>query len=63
VKASPDINAAIGTAAPTSLSIPFDSARLRGMTPAERRILLGRLARLLLEAAGGGAGKGDDDQR
>jgi len=38
------------------LSIPFDSARLRGMTPAEPRISLARLASLLLEAAGIAAG-------
>ena len=48
--------------APRQLSIPFDSARLRGMTPSERRIALARLASLLLEAAGVAAGKGDDDE-
>ena len=40
------------SAAPRQLSIPFDTARLRGMTAAERRISLARLASLLLEAAG-----------
>jgi hypothetical protein len=39
------------SAAPRQLCIPLDSARLRGMTPAERRISLARLASLLLEAA------------
>ena len=50
-------------AAPRQLSIPFDSARLRGMTPVERRISLARLTSLLLEAAGIGAGERDDDER
>jgi len=48
--------------APRQLSIPFDSARLRGMTPSERRIALARLASLLLEAAGVAAGESDDDE-
>lgn len=51
------------SAAPRQLCIPLDSARLRGMTPAERRISLARLASLLLEAAGIIAGEGDDDER
>ncbi len=34
--------------APRQLSIPFDSARLRGMDPSERRTVLVRLASLLL---------------
>ena len=50
------------SAAPRQLSIPFDSARLRGMTPSERRIALARLASLLLEAAGVAAGESDDDE-
>jgi hypothetical protein len=41
----------------------FDSARLRGMTPAERRISLVRLASLLLEAAGVATGEDDDGER
>ena len=49
--------------APRQLSMPFDSARLRGMTPAERRISLARLASLLLEAAGITAGESDDGDR
>ena len=50
-------------AAPRQLSIPFDSARLRGMTSAERRISLARLASLLLEAAGLPAGESDHGER
>ena len=49
--------------APQQLSIAFDSARLRGMTPTERRISLARLASLLLEAANVAAGERDDDDR
>ena len=51
------------SAAPQQLCIPLDSARLRGMTPAERRISLARLASLLLEAAGVAAGESDDGER
>ena len=50
-------------AAPRQLSIPFDAARLRGMTPAERRISLAWLASLLLEAVGITAGESDDGER
>jgi hypothetical protein len=50
------------SAPPRQLSIPFDSARLRGMTPAERRISLARLASLLLEAGGVTAGENDDER-
>ena len=50
-------------AAPRQLSIPFDSARLRGMTAAERRMSLVRLASLLLEAAGITAGESDNGER
>ncbi len=45
------------------LSIPFDSARLRGMDPSERRTVLVRLASLLLEAAGVATAERDDDER
>jgi hypothetical protein len=41
----------------------FDSGRLRGMSPSERRIALARLAGLLLEAADVAAGEYDDDER
>jgi hypothetical protein len=51
------------SAAPRQLSMPFDSARLRGMNPAERRISLARLASLLLEAAGVTTGESDDGER
>jgi hypothetical protein len=51
------------SAAPRQLSIPFDSARLRGMTSAERRISLARLASLLLEAANVVAEENDDGER
>ena len=51
------------SAPPRQLSIPFDSARLRGMTPADRRISLARLASLLLEAAGVAAGETNDGER
>ena len=51
------------SAAPRQLSVAFDSARLRGMTPAERRVAVSRLASLLLEAANIAAEGGADDQR
>ena len=51
------------SAAPRQLSMPFDSRRLRGMSPSERRTALARLASLLLEAAGVAAGERDDDER
>jgi hypothetical protein len=54
---------AVLSAAPRQLSIPFDSARPRGVTPSERRAALARLASLLLEAADIAAEERDDDQR
>ena len=51
------------SAAPRQLSMPFDSARLRGMTPVERRISLARLASLLLEAANVVVEESDDGER
>ena len=54
---------ALPSAAPRQLSIPFDSGRLRGMSPSERSTVLARLASLLLEAAGVAAGESDDDER
>ena len=54
---------AVASANPRQLSIPFDSARLCGITLAERRIALARLANLLLEATGVEAGDRDDDER
>ena len=54
---------AVLSAAPRQLSIAFDSARLRGMTPSERRVALVRLASLLLETAGMAGEERDNDQR
>ena len=51
------------SAPPRQLSIPFASARLRGMTAADRRSSLARLASLLLEAAGVAAGESNDGER
>jgi hypothetical protein len=45
------------------LSMLFDSKRLRGMSPSERRTALVGLAGLLLEAAGIAVGEHDDDER
>jgi hypothetical protein len=45
------------------LSIPFDSGRLGGISPTDRRTALIRLTRLLLEAAGVAGGEHDDDER
>ena len=53
----------LSSADPHQLSIPFDSPRLRGMSPAECRTVLARLANLLLEAAAVAAGEHDDDGR
>jgi hypothetical protein len=53
VHAAPDQPTPVAPATATrQLSILFDSGRLGGMRPAARRIALGRLTRLLLEAAG-----------
>ncbi|MGB8436911.1 MAG: hypothetical protein WCE38_21915 [Burkholderiales bacterium] len=49
--------------APRQLRMPFDSERLRGMSPSERRTALARLTRLLLEAAGVVVRERDDDER
>ena len=51
------------TTAPRQLSMALDSARLRGMSPDERRTVLARLASLLLQAAGVAAEERDDDRR
>ena len=48
---------------PRQLSMPFDSRKLRGISPTERGTALARLASLLLEAAGVAAGEHDDDER
>jgi hypothetical protein len=54
---------AVSLPAPQQLSTAFDSARLRGMAPTQRRIALARLASLLLAAANVAAGERDDDDR
>ena len=54
---------AVPSPAPHQLSIAFDSAKLRGMSPTERQIALATLASLLLEAANVAAGERDDDER
>ena len=47
---------------PHQLTIAFDSARLRGMCPAERKEAIALLAGLLLEAAGVPAGRSGNDR-
>jgi hypothetical protein len=54
---------AMPSAALRQLGIPFDSARLGGISLAERSAVLARLASLLLEAAGVVDGERDDDER
>ena len=54
---------AVSLPAPQQLSIAFDSARLREMTPTQRHIALAKLASLLLAAANAAAGERDDDDR
>lgn len=48
---------------PHQLLIAFDSTRLRGISPAERRQAVTRLATLLIEASGMALVERDDDQR
>lgn len=50
-------------AAPRQLSIPFESGKLRGISASDRRIVLARMTRLLLEAAGVAVEERDDDER
>lgn len=45
------------------LSMVFDTARLRTITPADRAAAVVQLALLLMEAAGNGTGERDDDER
>ena len=59
---SPPISV-LPSAASRQLSIPFDAARLHGMTAAERRLSLARLASLLLEAVGVTARESDNGER
>lgn len=46
---------------PRQLLIALDSARLRGMSPLDRRQAVTRLAILLMEASGAANGERDDD--
>ena len=48
---------------PRQLLIALDSARLRGMTPLDRRQAVTRLAMLLMEAVGAAEMEQDDDQQ
>lgn len=49
-------------APPRQLTMTFDSTRLRGMTAAERRVVVTTLATLLTEATVQRTGGGDDDR-
>ncbi|MBK3734261.1 hypothetical protein GAY29_14315 [Azospirillum brasilense] len=44
------------------LSMVFDTARLRAISPADRAEVVVQLALLLMEAAGAGSGERDDGQ-
>jgi hypothetical protein len=48
---------------PKQMQMQFDSVRLRGMNPYDRRQAVTRLAILLTEAAGAAAVEQDDDGR
>lgn len=48
---------------PRQLLIALDSARLRGMSPLDRRQAVARLAILLMEAVGAAETERDDDER
>lgn len=48
---------------PLQLLIAFDSARLRGMSPTERRHAVTCVATLLFEASGASVGEREDDQQ
>ena len=55
--------AEVGAAtAPRQLSMVFDTAKLRGLTPPERTVIIVRLARILLEAAGVPMRERDDER-
>jgi len=49
--------------APRQLSMSLDSARLLGMSPAERAAVVAQLANLLMAAAGVAVEERDDDKR
>jgi hypothetical protein len=50
-------------AAPRQLCMALDSVKVRGLSPSERKVIVLRLARLLLEAAGVPTREHDDEQR
>jgi hypothetical protein len=54
---------ALPFAAPRQFSMSFDSGRLRGISPSDRRTALTRLTCLLLEATGLATEERDDDER
>jgi hypothetical protein len=47
----------------TQLLMPFDSTRLRGMSPIDRQHAVTRLAILLTEAVGAGEAEQHDERR
>jgi hypothetical protein len=49
--------------APRQLSLALDGVTLRSLSPPERTVIIVRLARILLEAAGVPMGERDDDRR
>jgi hypothetical protein len=49
-------------AAPRQLCMVLDSVKLRGLSPSEREVIVLRLARLLLEAAGIPMRERDDER-
>ena len=49
--------------APRQLGLALDSVTLWGLSPSERQVIVLRLARLLLEAAGVPMRECDDDRR
>ena len=51
------------TTAPRQLSLALDCVKLRGISPPERTVIIVRLARILLEAAGVPTRERDDERR
>ncbi len=49
--------------APRQLSLALDCVKLRGISPPERAVIIVRLARMLLEAAGVPMRERDDERR
>ncbi len=48
---------------PRQISMPFESAKLRGMNPVERGIVVAQLAELLMGAAGVGMEESGREER